>query len=403
MEKNNLLIISEGYPYMGNFHSIFVKEQINYLKKAFGEVFVISPMAYFPRWSTRISYIKESCKYLDKPEDYSYDNVKVFFPKYIPLPTSMDCFSRFRLKLGFNIVNKIIKKNNLDFDLIHAHFIGHSGYIGTKLKELYKKPLILTGHGGDVYQLPFINKKWLEIIKNNLKSADRIITVSYRNRDVLINKLGVNQKKISYIPNGFDPKKFKTIDMIESRKKLDLPIKKKIILSVGSLLEVKGHKYLIEAMKEIKELREDVLCIIVGYGSTEKLSESIKTFGLDEYIKLVGGKVHSEIPLWINASDLFVLPSIYEGNPTVIPEALGCGKPIVATDVGGIPEVIKNNEVGYLVEPRSPKMLSEKIVEALEKEWNTKMIVRYAIQNYSWEKISADVLEVYDNVFSSNR
>ena len=110
MNNKNLLVISEGYPYKNNIHSIFVKGRVDYLKKTFRNVFIVSPIAYFPKNSIKLSYNGAFFGYSDVPENYSYGNVRVFFPKYFPLPTNLDFFSRCRLKLGFTAVNKIIKK-----------------------------------------------------------------------------------------------------------------------------------------------------------------------------------------------------------------------------------------------------------------------------------------------------
>jgi glycosyltransferase involved in cell wall biosynthesis len=113
--------------------------------------------------------------------------------------------------------------------------------------------------------------------------------------------------------------------------------------------------------------------------------------------RLAGGKPHDEIPLWMNACDLFVLPSLNEGNPTVLPEALGCGKPFVGTKVGGVPEVIASDDYGLLVEPADPEGLAEKILVALDREWDREMILAYA-ERYTWENIAKEIMGVYEQV-----
>jgi len=143
--------------------------------------------------------------------------------------------------------------------------------------------------------------------------------------------------------------------------------------------------------------RIDILCIIVGSGQLKReLEKLIKELNLQDYVKLVGAKPHEEIPLWMNACDVFTLPSIAEGFPTVLPEVLACRKPVVATKVGGIPEII-NKDVGILVEPRNPKQLKETLNEALEKEWDSQKIVEYS-KRFSWDKISKEIMDVYSEV-----
>ena len=99
----------------------------------------------------------------------------------------------------------------------------------------------------------------------------------------------------------------------------------------------------------------------------------------------------------MNACDVFVLPSLSEGNPTVMFEALGCGKPFVGTTVGGIPEVIINEKLGILVEPKDIDGLAKAIVRALETDWDRKYISNYAKQ-FTWDKIAEKIMEVYREV-----
>ena len=100
----------------------------------------------------------------------------------------------------------------------------------------------------------------------------------------------------------------------------------------------------------------------------------------------------------MNASDLFVLPSIKEGFPTVIPEALACGKPVVSTNIFGIPDIINNEKMGILVPPGNSEELATAIVKALNTKWDSKEILRRA-QDYSWQSISKRLLECYEQVY----
>ncbi len=192
------------------------------------------------------------------------------------------------------------------------------------------------------------------------------------------------------------------MDSNECRKNLNLPIDKKIILTVGNLLEIKGHKYLIEAMSEVVKHRKEVLCIIVGSGKLKrKLEKQIKSLNLENYVKLVGRKSHSEIPSWMNACDVFVLPSLNEGNPTVMFECLGCGRPFIVTRVGGVPEIITSEDYGLLCEPADSKELAKNLLMALNKEWNAKKIEEYSA-HFTWDVISKEILNVYSKIDSIN-
>ena len=148
---------------------------------------------------------------------------------------------------------------------------------------------------------------------------------------------------------------------------------------VGNLYDLaKGHKILIQAVNKIVKRRQDIIVVLIGSGKLRKdIENQISSYGLERYVKMVGGRSHDEIPVWINACDIFVLPSLNEGNPTVMFEALGCGKPFVGTKVGGVPEVIISDNYGLLVEPANADDLSEKILLAIDRKW---MLRRLNIQ-----------------------
>lgn len=387
MPDKNLLIITNNYPNEDNSYvaEIFVKEQVKYLQKYFKNIYVISPVAYGLEKLRKTSY-----------ENYQYDNVKVFFPKYFNIPLfytySRSLWTYFETKAMLNLINK----EGIGFDLIHAHFTWPSGSVAVEFKKYYDVPVVITEHTSTTFKRAIDNKD--ETFIKTWHKCDAIIRV--RSSDMSsFEEVGIPKNKVFHIPNGFSSNKFFKTSMLDCRKKLDLPLDKKIILNVGNLYgEVKGHRYLVEAMNEIAKHRDDVLCVLVGKGKLENIiQEQINALNLEKFIKLVGGKSHDEIPLWMNACDLFVLPSLNEGNPTVLVECLGCGKPFVGTKVGGVPEIITSDDYGLLVEPGDSQDLAEKIEIALNKDWDIGKIKEYG-NNFTWENIASQIVEVYDSV-----
>ena len=301
------------------------------------------------------------------------------------------------LRMGerhFKSVCKTIRQNQVQPpSLVHSHFLWSSGYVGKRLKEEYDVPFIATGHGYDVYDLPFRSDAWRRRICDVLNSADHIITVSYSNLACL-EKLDI-ETPVSVIPNGFDDKIFYPRNKDECRVKLNLPLDKKILLTVGNCVAIKGHRYLIEAMKMIHTDHPDVLCVIVGSGELYATEMAmISRLGLSECVWMVGGKPHEEIPLWMNACDVFVLPSLNEGNPTVLVEALGCGKPFVGTRVGGVPEMICSEEYGILCEAGNVGGLFWALEEALKRDWDPGCIVDYT-KKFKWGDICKEIENIY--------
>jgi len=383
-KNNSLLILTNSYPDKNNIYygGIFVKEQVRYLKDYFKNVYVISPQP----WG-----IKRDLN------DYEDDNVRVYYPRFFHMPINY-----FRRKLGENFFKatlKVIERKKIEFDLIHAHFTWPSGYAGLLLKREFNIPLIITAHGFDVYEVPFRGSDYRKKVLEALNGAEHIITVSNSNVEILVKKLGIPRKKIALIPNGFDEELFKPMPRHKARAKLGLPFDKKIVLTVGNLLPIKGHEYLIKAAKDVVAKRRDLLFVLVGSGPLrKKLEKLVKSFGIQDFFYFAGGRPHEEIPLWMNAADLFVLPSLSEGNPTVMFEALSVGLPFVGTAVGGIPEIITSEKCGLLCPPKDSKCLAEKILIALEKEWDREKIRRYAEQ-FTWENIVKKFFSIYAEVF----
>jgi glycosyltransferase involved in cell wall biosynthesis len=331
--------------------------------------------------------------------DYKYDNVEVYFAKHFTLP--FDFSRKRRGDAAFKVVNKIIQKEKIEFDLIHAHFTYPSGYVGAKLKEIYIKTVVLTVHENRDWFLKEISSGDKQLIYC-WHNADKIIRVNKRDLKEF-EKIGIGKSKLLSIPNGFSSDIFKLRNTDVVRKELSLPVDKKIIVNVAHLEEYKGQKYLIEAMKNILAKRNDIMLYIIGQGSLRNsLQLLIKDYGLENNIVLAGGnKPSEEIPLWMNACDVFVLASLSEGNPTVMFEAVGCGKPFVGTRVGGIPEIITNEKLGILVEPKDVDGLANAILKALDTEWDQEYILNYAEQ-FTWDKLAEKIMEVYDEVLKED-
>lgn len=155
---------------------------------------------------------------------------------------------------------------------------------------------------------------------------------------------------------------------------------------------------MIKAFAEIAKNDPDVICVVVGDGSLRgSLTSQVRSLHLGERMLFVGKRPHDEIPLWMNACDVFALPSLMEGNPTVMFECLGCGKPFVGTRVGGVPEVITSEDYGLLCQPGDPQDLAEKIAMALDRKWDSQSIIAYSGQ-FTWENISTQIMEVYRSV-----
>ncbi|MGQ4892553.1 MAG: glycosyltransferase [Candidatus Njordarchaeia archaeon] len=290
-------------------------------------------------------------------------------------------------------------KDSRKFDIVHIQVSGQLGglfpaIVGAFWKKMLGRfNLIITFHYRPDKGFLMNHKQLFEFI---FSQTDVFFVVSQKQIENIKEIFGDHvSHKIMLTYNGFSSEQFYPMNQELCRKQLGLPLEKKILLNVSNLYPVKGHRHLIEAIKNVTTVKENIMLIIVGDGPLRKdLENQIKKLNLKNYVKLVGAKPHSEIPLWMNAADLFVLSSLSEGNPTVMFEALGVGLPFVGTAVGGVPEVITSEDYGLLCPPKEPKYLAEKILIALEKEWDRDKIRKYAGQ-FTWENIAKQVITVY--------
>ena len=290
---------------------------------------------------------------------------------------------------------RAISKTGFDLDVIHSHFIGLDGLIGIAVKERFRKPLVVTAYGGDAYSLPFRDSYRKGLAVSVVKEADGLIAVSRPIARILVD-LGADQEKVRVIPTGYDGSVFKPIAKSIARSQLGLPPSKKILLTVANLVPQKGHSYLLESFGEITRSRTDLLLVLVGGGELARhLRQRASELGLE--VLFAGSRPHEEIAKWMNACDVFVLPSVSEGSPTVLPEAMACGRPIVATNVGGIPDLVAEGEVGYLVPPRDVNALSDALVRALDRDWDEEEIRKRALP-FSWDGLAEEIVKVYSEV-----
>lgn len=377
LSEKTLLVISPYPKDEKDIQGIFVKEQVDAVSNYFRKVEVISPVSFSPFLRKR------------NGENYAYRNVKVHFIHYPKLPVKITMGVSFDFT-GLKSILNYIKKQKINFDIIHTHFTWPWGYTGWKIKQKYRKPFVETVHE---------NSKWLireylsgfSKIYSTWKNADFLIRVN--NRDIhLLKKFNPN---VAYIPNGINLKIFKRCNNKEFLK-----IKKnlKIIFSAGNLVKRKGYEFLIKAMKEVVNKRKDVLCLIAGDGPLRNLLlNMINSMQLKNYIKLVGKIPHTKLPLWMNAADIFVLPSLSESFGVVQIEAMACGVPVVATNNPGSLMLIKDERLGIIVKRGNPTQLADGILKALEKKWNKEYIMKFA-KNFSWESVSQKLIELYKNL-----
>ncbi|ODS33237.1 MAG: glycosyltransferase [Candidatus Scalindua rubra] len=252
---------------------------------------------------------------------------------------------------------KIIKENNI-------HMIQSHGYktnvIALILKMLTGLPWISFVHGWTAEDAKI--KLYNKIDGYLLRFPDMVITVSdsYRNRLI---EMGIQPEKVVTIHNAIDPEEHITLNE-DIRGQLDLSKDKFVIGVIGRLSPEKGQRIFLDAFKEIKTSIPGVKALIIGDGPDIKsLKNYSQSLGFDGTVKFLGHC--ADILPFYRAIDLLVIPSFSEGLPNVLLEAMYCGKPVVATSVGGIPEVVVNNHSGVLVRQGDSKALASGVIATL--------------------------------------
>lgn len=291
---------------------------------------------------------------------------------------------------------KILREGK--FDLVQAHFLYPSGATAALAASLEGIPCVVTGHGFDVYSLPFRNRWWRRVIVDSLALCSAVVTVSEQNSTIL-QRLGVPRNAIRVIPNGYDPKLFYPGPARSARDALGLPDDTPILLAVGHLVPVKGFDL---ALRAVARLHCRVRLIVVGRGPMRRRLEAMaKRLGIRDRVHFAGEVPHLQVSDYIRASDLVLISSRAEGNPAILVEALACGRPVVAARVGGIPEVLGLRQ-GILFEPGNVEELVDSMGGALAQNWSSQEIAAGA-SVWAWPELARRLKAVYDEALRQGR
>jgi len=283
---------------------------------------------------------------------------------------------------------------NEGVDILHCH--GYKSDITASLLRKESRPKIVTTlHGwwmGNNLKLKLYD--WLDM--KTIRGFERVIAVASHIRDELVKK-GFPPQKVVFIPNGVEVGKADSESNKGIREELGIPADTAVIGIVGRLEKEKGHEFL---MRSIVNLPRVVL-MIVGSGPLEKeLVELSERLGIRQRTIFTGFR--SNVKDYISALDIFVLPSLSEGLPLALLEAMAAGKPVVASNVGGVPTIIDGKDRGLLVEPRDVAGLESAIFELVGNTGFTDSIAengrRFVEQNYSLSVTTRKYEELYKSI-----
>ncbi|MBT4917755.1 glycosyltransferase family 4 protein [Candidatus Peregrinibacteria bacterium] len=302
-------------------------------------------------------------------------------------------------------LKEIIKEEEID--IMHAHVWNPAScrFAFLAAKKM-KVPVVTTEH--DPFKL-----SWMKDLfkKHTLKGITKIITVSEENKKLLKGLYAKHSKKVEVIHNGIDTTwwqsqllRFTEDDL--TRIKTDVFKGKKdtlIIISVAELHERKGHKYLIKAMSEVVEKYPNTKLVIVGDGPhRESLETLIKKLKMEKHVILLGRR--SDVPQLLKSANIFALPSRREAFGLVNLEAMLTPLPVVATRVGGIPEIVEDGKTGILVEPENSEVFEEALKKLISKPDLRKKYAEAGLtrakNTFSAEKMAKEYEKIYSKISS---
>ncbi len=371
---------------------IFVSARLRAIA-ARGEVVVIAPVpllrysSAFPWWIGAAAGI---------PGLRQDGSIEVRHPRwfYLPFGGALNSFFLF-LRLAPMLARL---RRTYPFQLLDAQFGHPDAGAAALLSTWLGVPFTATLRGSEVLHARSRVRRWM--MRWALRRAARVIAVSTRLREFAIS-LGVEASRISVVPNGVDARVFRPRDRSACRRRHNLALEDRIILSAGNLIELKGHHRVIRALAALRKQNLAVTLVIAGsshdFAYQRDLHELAGRLDLRRHVRFAGQVPQEVLAELMCAADVLCLASSSEGCPNVVSEALACGTPVVAHDIGALPQMLPSETLGFIVPAGDQVALEASLARALWSGWDREAIARWG-QSRSWEQVSSEVLAVFHEV-----
>lgn len=322
----------------------------------------------------------------------------VWFPRFLSVPGALKGLDGLMMALAaWPRLARLKRQGRLD--LIDAHFSYPDGYAATLLGRWLNVPVTITLRGTEVRHArdAALSPK----LRRALQGASRVFAVSDSLRREAL-ALGIDPAKVQVVGNGVDLDKFHPVPRAEARRGLGLPADAKVLITVGALVERKGFHRVIELLPALRLRYPGLVYLVVGGSSPEgdcsaQLRQQVRDLGLNEVVRFLGPVAPGQLRDPLSAADVFVLSTRNEGWANVLLEAMACGLPVVATDVGGNAEVVSREALGTIVPFGDSSALQAALDRALAHAWDAGAIQRHAEQN-TWDARVAALLEAFQAI-----
>ncbi|MGA3110954.1 MAG: glycosyltransferase family 4 protein [Candidatus Bathyarchaeia archaeon] len=308
------------------------------------------------------------------------------------------------------------KARDMDADVYEAHAVSGYGLLRALKKQGSKKPFVHTVHGvlADEYEQArkgaslslrgraanhFMNRL-AKLEEETAKNATLVVTISNYSFEKIIQHYNIDSSKIRIVPNGVDPEKFKPLqDATVARRQLGL-VDEPCVLFVGSLIPRKGLAFLVKAAEKIVKKNRETKFMVAGEGPLRsQLEKTLDSKNLSGNFKLLGNLKDEMLSATYNCCDVFVLPSIQEGQGIVLLEAQASARPVVAFNIGGVNEAVRDGETGLLVARGNADELAGAVLRLLsDKGLREKMgsaARKFVVENFTWDLCAQKMLRVY--------
>lgn len=383
-----ILTFSTLYPHAARpSHGIFVETRLRHLL-ASGKVEskVVAPVPWFP---SRNAYFGEYAVHASAPREEQRHGIQVFHPRYPLLPKIGMTLAPFLLAWAVRpVIGRILR--GYAFELIDAHYFYPDGVAAILLGRHFGKPVVITARGTDVNLIPR-HRLPRAMIRWAARHAAGIITVARALKDDLINA-GVSGERIEVLRNGVDLHLFRPVERETTRRRLMLS--RATLLSVGHLIRRKAHDLVIRALRWLPEMD----LIVIGDGpEREALGALARASGLGDRVRFVGALAQEELRNYYGAADALVLASSREGWANVLLESMACGTPVVASRIGGTPEVVAASEAGVLMTERTPESVAEAVQRLFAGYPDRGETRRYA-EKFNWDETTRGQLQLFERV-----